>query len=387
VVKERDFSHLKKFPGETGNPFDIFLHRIEIIQQIPRPVFALLLLVIAGLAGGFNPITVGVLWAFFLVDWMLIEALPLAGRSYGPPQPPTLILTILRSLLGFIPGPLMWLAQLLGTGMVVYAFWFEPHRLTISYQHLTTTKLKSQKPIRLVHLGDLHVERTTGRDKHLMQILQELNPDIILFSGDILNLSYLHDPQSWADARAIFSQIHAPYGVYLVTGSSAVDLPEVMPDLLKELPMFWLQDEKVTVEIGDDLLDIIGVTCTHRPHLDGKQLEKLALKKDDRFTILLYHSPDLAPAAARLGIDLQLSGHTHGGQVRLPGLGAIFTGSLYGKAFEAGRRQIGSLTLYVTRGVGMEGSAAPRLRFFCPPEVILWEISSGNSQAIKIQGE
>lgn len=90
--------------------------------------------------------------------------------------------------------------------------------------------------------------------------------------------------------------------------------------------------------------------------------------------ILLYHSPDLAPEAAELGIDLQLSGHTHGGQVRLPFYGAVITGSLYGKALEVGRRQIGSLTLYVTRGLGMEGAGAPRVRFLCPPEIILWEM-------------
>jgi hypothetical protein len=89
---------------------------------------------------------------------------------------------------------------------------------------------------------------------------------------------------------------------------------------------------------------------------------------------LLYHSPDLAPLAAKFDIDLQLSGHTHGGQVRLPFIGALFTGSLYGKRFEMGRYQLGKLILFITRGLGLEGAAAPRVRFLCPPEVILWEI-------------
>jgi predicted MPP superfamily phosphohydrolase len=71
---------------------------------------------------------------------------------------------------------------------------------------------------------------------------------------------------------------------------------------------------------------------------------------------------------------LQLSGHTHGGQVRLPLFGALYAGSLYGKRFESGRRQVGEMTLYVTRGLGLEGKGAPRVRFLCPPEMILWEI-------------
>ena len=113
--------------------------------------------------------------------------------------------------------------------------------------------------------------------------------------------------------------------------------------------------------------------------MDGPRLCRVlrsarAETEDRRFAILLYHTPDLAPEAAEAGVDLLLCGHTHGGQVRLPLYGAVVTSSLYGKAFEIGRRQIGGLTLYVTRGLGMEGSGAPRVRFLCPPEVVLWEI-------------
>ncbi len=386
MIKERDFSHLRKFPGETGNAFDVFLHRVEIVQRIPWPLFALLLLAVAGLVERFNPLPAGILWAFFLVDWGLLAALPRAGVSYGPPQPPALILAILRSILAIIPGPVMWIVQLIGTAVVIDAFWLEPQRLTISYQHFTSPKINAEKPIRLLHLGDLHVERITRREKRLLEIVEDLKPDLILFSGDVLNLSFLHDPQAWADARSILSQLHAPHGVYMVIGSPAVDLPEIMPELLKDVPIRWLQDEKITVNIGEDQLDILGLNCTHRPHLDSQQLEKLFPRQNGRFTILLYHSPDIAPAAARSGIDLQLSGHTHGGQVRLPGLGAIFTGSLYGKTFESGRKQIDGLTLYITRGIGMEGAAAPRLRFLCPPEVILWEISGSISRVKNLQG-
>jgi predicted MPP superfamily phosphohydrolase len=80
-------------------------------------------------------------------------------------------------------------------------------------------------------------------------------------------------------------------------------------------------------------------------------------------------------------VDLQVSGHTHGGQVRVPGFGALVTGSLYGKRFEAGRIQVGSMILYVTRGLGLEGAAAPRLRLFCRPEMVLWEINGTSKQS------
>jgi predicted MPP superfamily phosphohydrolase len=103
-------------------------------------------------------------------------------------------------------------------------------------------------------------------------------------------------------------------------------------------------------------------------------VEGLADQAASTFSVLLYHSPDLAPMVSELGIDLQLSGHTHGGQVRLPFFGALYTSSLYGKKFEMGRYQLGAMTLYVTRGIGMEGKAAPRVRFLCPPQVTTWQI-------------
>jgi len=137
----------------------------------------------------------------------------------------------------------------------------------------------------------------------------------------------------------------------------------------------WLRDERITLAHHGQLFDVIGLSCTHKPFEDIVRLKSLLTTDgEERFTILLYHSPDLAPEAAVTGIDLQLSGHTHGGQVCLPFWGAVFAGSLYGTLLAQGRYQLGRMTLYVTRGVGLEGKGAPRVRFLCPPEIVLWEI-------------
>jgi hypothetical protein len=77
------------------------------------------------------------------------------------------------------------------------------------------------------------------------------------------------------------------------------------------------------------------------------------------------------PEAARHGIDLYLCGHTHGGQVRLPGFGAILTSSQLGKRYEMGLYREGQTSMYVSRGVGLEGLSAPRVRFLAPPEITL----------------
>jgi predicted MPP superfamily phosphohydrolase len=80
------------------------------------------------------------------------------------------------------------------------------------------------------------------------------------------------------------------------------------------------------------------------------------------------------PEAARAGVDLFLAGHTHGGQIRLPLIGAVVTSSIYWKRYEMGLYTQGHTWLYVSRGIGMEGLGAPRARFLCPPEIELFEL-------------
>lgn len=84
------------------------------------------------------------------------------------------------------------------------------------------------------------------------------------------------------------------------------------------------------------------------------------------------------PEASELDVDLYLCGHTHGGQIRLPFFGALITSSDLGKRYEAGRYQQNNTTLYVSRGLGMEGLGAPRARFLSPPEIIEWTLMGTN---------
>jgi predicted MPP superfamily phosphohydrolase len=370
-----DFTKRRYFPGTTGNRFDVILRTASWIQSIPAIIFAALLFLLAiPFTRAYLPYTF-ILWGFYLVDWALLASLPRAGRSFGPAKPPVLILAVLRGFVALLPPFLALALEIIGAGLVVYGFWIEPQRLTVTHQKLVSPKLHTSRPLRVLHLGDLHVERVTARERRLNELVLALQPDLILFSGDFINLSYLRDPLAWEAARSVIREWNAPLGVYAVTGSPAVDLTDVVPKLLQGMSIHWLNDQKVTISYHDNQIDLVGVSCSHKPFVDGPNLRSVAAKVDGRFTILLYHSPDLAPQAAELGIDLQLSGHTHGGQVRLPGFGALFTGSLYGKRFEAGRIKVKEMVLYVTRGIGLEGEGAPRVRFLCPPEIILWEIN------------
>lgn len=379
AMTPQDFSRTTRFPGTTTSPFDGLVRLADAIESLPAIIFAALLFALALVPTFANlPLAFG-LWLVLLGDWALVAALPRAGKSFGPAKPPTLALALLRAPFAVLPLPLAALAQLSGTALVVYAFWIEPHRVRVTRQNLQSAKLKPGAPsLRVLHLSDWHAERVTKRERQVVELARSLKPDVILCSGDFLNLSNVDDPVAWEQMRAILRELAAPLGVYVVTGSPPVDKPEVMPQLLDGLDHIrWLRDERITLDHHGQPIDVVGITCTHKPSTDGAALDDILHGDPDDFTILLYHTPDLAPIAAEQGVDLQLSGHTHSGQVRLPVFGALYTSSLYGKKFEAGRYQVGALTLYVSRGIGLEGKGAPRARFLCPPEIVLWEISAG----------
>lgn len=376
----RDFSTFKHFPGTVGNPFDVVLHSLEKWEHFSASIVLLLLAALTVLAnlprwllsGTFHWQSLFLL-VFLLSDWLLIGLLPRLHLSFGPTKTIVLILACLRALFWLLPLGIALTAEIIGTILILYGCTYEPFHLDIHTEVSVTPKRFAPPSLKVLHLGDLHVERWTRREEEIVRRARELQPDLILFSGDVLNLSYLHDPVAQQDARRFFRALSAPLGIYGVSGSPAVDLSELFPTLLADTSFQRLDNE--CVEIGH--LCVWGLTCSHDPAQDEQRLQEMLSRhplNSQRFNLLLHHSPDLAPLAARYGFDLQLAGHTHGGQVCLPGYGALFTGSLYGKTFESGHYQVNGMELYVTRGLGLEGAIAPRVRTFCRPEMIWWEL-------------
>jgi predicted MPP superfamily phosphohydrolase len=328
------------------------------------------------------------LLAFALADWGLLAILPRRGISFGFVQPPFLGITALRWLVSVLTAPLAasWVVPaLIALSVVQLAAWIlmaygtlvEPFRLQVTRLEIASPKLANPAmPLRVVQLSDLHVERLTHRDHALPALVAELAPDLIVLTGDFLNTSYNSDPRALADLRALLAELQAPGGVYAIWGTVEVDIPHLLRPVLQDLGIVVLEDQAVELTIRGHHLWLMGMSCTRDLAADGARLRSLM---DDAppgaFTTLLYHIPDLMPQASSLGVDLFLAGHTHGGQWRLPGFGAILTSSRYWKRYEGGHYQEADTHLYVSRGLGMEGFGTPRARFFCPPEVVALALS------------
>jgi predicted MPP superfamily phosphohydrolase len=333
--------------------------------------------------------------AMWGLDFGLLWLLPRLDLSYGAWSLPVFGMTLVR-LIAFACVGVTWdmlrrywtwtvspaglwigvgilaVVNLAITGLAIYAFAIEPFKLGVTRIQIDGPAFYNDHPLRVLQVSDLHVERITPRERQVLAQVKLLQPDIIVLTGDYLNLDYLDDPTARAQTRELLSVLKAPFGVYAVNGS--VDTPQVMQAVFTGLPIQVLRDETQLLQINGNALAIIGISDTERQRDAGLLVQTTQELPPGVFSLLLYHTPDLIETAAASGIDLYLAGHTHGGQIRLPFYGALITSSTYGKAYEMGRYTLGATTLYVSRGLGMEGFGMPRARFLCPPELVLVEI-------------
>ena len=320
-------------------------------------------------------------------DILLLLLLPRLRLSFGSPGLPALMFAAGRLLpdaalvllltrthfVAFFAVPalagLACLLQVILTLLAAYGLYIEPFRLSVTELHLPAAQFYPDRALRILQISDLHVERLTSREREVIRQAAALRPDLIVLTGDYLNLDYNTDPLAIRDARTVFASLHAPLGVYAIQGTFPVDQPETMHTLFDGLAIRVLDGKAVELALPLAGLSVLGVAVGAG---DAELLKRSAAAlAPDSYKLLLYHTPDLIHSACAAGMDLYLAGHTHAGQIRLPFFGAIVTASRYWKRYEAGRYRVGKTTLYVSRGIGMEGSHMPRIRFLAPPELVL----------------
>lgn len=382
-------------PGYYLRPLHIALILTDLLGRIHPLMLTPTWLALAAVAGwpwtSLQLPAAALTLTFIMADGIALALLPRLGKSFGPVTPPLLALALIRSALTMVGATVWqnahsgtWASSLLTIGLqlavsssFLYATWIEPFRIGVTRAELRSPKLNGPTPLRLLHITDLHVERITTREKQLLRLVKELAPDVVVITGDYLNLTYVYDPTAQAEAHRLLDNLcdvtSGP--VYAITGSPPVDRSDVVPGIFEDLPITWLLDELHEVHLNGQQLRIAGLRCSRERHLDVPRLRRLLSSNPaHEFSLLLYHSPDLMPEATELGIDLYLCGHTHGGQIRLPFFGALITSSDFWKRYEMGRYEERGTTLYVSRGLGMEGMGAPRARFLAPPEIVLWTL-------------
>lgn len=254
---------------------------------------------------------------------------------------------------------------LVGIGMlcVLYGYFIEPYWIEVNSLVVRTPKLQSGC-FRIVQISDLHCDRKPRNEERAVRIINDLKPDVIVATGD-----YLNDTTGRTRLTEMLSDLRAPLGKFAVNGNFEIDYwPGV--DLLAGTGFRLLNGDSVTVTKGSEEIALTGLGLDRA----GAYREVLETLPNDRFVVFLFHKPDLIEDVNGLGIDLYVCGHTHGGQVALPGYGALLTFSKFGKKYESGLYRCGGTTLYVNRGLGLEPGPAPQVRFCARPEVTVFDI-------------
>ena len=262
---------------------------------------------------------------------------------------------------------------------VVDGFIVEPHlRMVAEHVAIRLNRLPPEfDGLRLAQLTDIHFGPNIGRNhvEKAMQMAVAFKPDVVVLTGDFVSHPLLKPnrrqgakfAEPCANALAQFKRV--PQIAVLGNHDHWTD-PEIVHHALAERSINVLRNACFVLERGDKRLWIAGIDDAFERKADLNAA--LALIPADEPTILLAHEPDYADYAARFPIDLQLSGHSHGGQVRLPGIGPLILPHLARK-YHTGHYRIGKLQLYTSRGVGVIN---PPVRFNCPPEVTLITLKS-----------
>jgi predicted MPP superfamily phosphohydrolase len=247
----------------------------------------------------------------------------------------------------------------------VDAFGVEPRALEVS--HLEVRSRKLHEPLKVVVLSDIQTDDVGEYEHVALARAAEEHPDLVLLTGDYVQA---RGAERAGVARAFTDLIRTSglrprLGAFAVRGN--VDDPD-WEDLFAQTAVTAISATR-SFDAGPVRLEALSL---------GDSFDVgLSLPGSAQFQIAFGHGPDFA--LGDVGADLLIAGHTHGGQVRLPGIGPLLTLSCVPREWAAGATALpGGRTLVVSRGIGMERAQAPRLRFLCRPQVVVIDLRPGD---------
>ena len=243
---------------------------------------------------------------------------------------------------------------------------------TVTY---TVTSDKLSGGMRLALLSDLHGSRYGAEQRQLMAALQQQRPDAVLLCGDIFD-----SDSDYARSEAFLSQIAEAYPCYFVMGNHeyGTHRDEQIKELVRSLGITLLEGDCNVFTAGGTSVRIAGVDDVYHDKIAyAEQLDAVAatLRQASMYTVLLSHEPQFIDQMLGTGVDLILSGHTHGGQWSIPGVlnGLYAPGQGLFPKYAGGRYEFGAQTLVISRGLSKKPLLVPRI--FTPRELVILELN------------
>lgn len=254
------------------------------------------------------------------------------------------------------------LAALVSAALYYDGRYIEARRPVVTHLALGASATP-EKSVRIVVLADLHLDEPREPFATLADKVNALAPDVVVLLGDTLNR-----PSALDQLHSLLRRIEAPFGKLAVRGNWDIWYWQYLP-LLKDTGFRFLDGERVSLAVRGTPVHFVGLA--YDDDETGEHANRLLASTPlPGWRIFLYHTPDLALAVH--GADLYLAGHTHGGQISIPGFGPIVTLSKFGMRFAHGLSRIGEMPIYVSAGIGVEPMVP--LRLGVPPEIVVVEL-------------
>lgn len=249
--------------------------------------------------------------------------------------------------------------------------WLELVETTIHYPSLPA----GFDQIKIVHFSDVHYGFYYEEEQlaQLVDRILQIKPDLIVYTGDLFDAEVT--PYAEACIQQL-SRLHAPLGKFAVPGNHDYYTgPVLAMNAYIQSGFTLLRNQSARLSLRGDSLQLVGLDDMFYGNPDLNQA--FSGLDADRFTLLLAHEPDFALRTSAYRVDLQLSGHSHGGQVRLPLIGALITptgGRHYVQGLHSLDNQDGVGYIYTTRGIG---TTHVPIRFLCRPELSVLTLKCG----------
>lgn len=220
----------------------------------------------------------------------------------------------------------------------------------------------------ILHITDMHVDMNEGAMRRLMELVGELSYDLCVLTGDYRGKTFGPFEATLDGIARLRDHLKGP--VYAVLGNH--DTIQMVPGL-EAMGIRMLLNECEVIVRGNQRIHIAGIDDAHFFRVDN--IEKAATQiPDDEFSILLSHTPEVYRQAAHAGFNLMLSGHTHGGQICLPGSIPITLDAALPRRLGAGPWRYYNMSGYTSVGAG---SCIVAVRLNCPPEITLHHLRRG----------
>jgi predicted MPP superfamily phosphohydrolase len=241
-------------------------------------------------------------------------------------------------------------------------------QIEVRHNHIRLPKIpKAFDGFVILHLSDLHVDMNQGAMEHLRGILQEIRYDLCVLTGDYRGKTFGPYEETLLGMARVCAELRKP--LYGVLGDH--DTIRMTPGL-EEIGIRMLLNECETIERNNQCIYLAGIDDAHFYRADN--IEKAASEiPRDEFSILLSHTPEIYRQAAYADFNLLLSGHTHGGQICLPGRIPLTLDSVLPRHMGSGAWKYNDMIGYTSVGAG---SSVVPARFNCPPEITLHHLNS-----------